>query len=243
MRVLNGRDIRPTIVNAYGFRRLRSPGLVFPGNAQNPPPYGGMMLLFRELWGEYASGEPSAVTAANWTFGGVATNSTITNGVNQISYFGNSVAFSAHNANAITFNAAKSWEFDFEFDVSGGGTTNNFAVYAEDDGSQNVGFGVIIQADGIDGNLNATLRAAGANVGVATVINPSYTGDNKYRLFCAGGSMNKQLTLFLNGVQVLQGNPVGHVPTGSKNITIAYTPSAAGNAGFIGPLSFKGSKT
>ncbi len=205
-----------------------------------PPALSGFTMmrpLFSELWGEYSSGEPSVVAAANWTFN-VATLTSITNGVNQITYPGNTTNFIAHTAAISPFNAGKTWELDFEFAVLGGSTTNNFQIFAEDDGSSTVGFGVIIQADGIDGNLNATLRAAGANVGVDTVISPTFNGDNRYRLTCDGTT--KQLTLFLNGTQVLQGTPASHVPTGSKDITFQYVPSASGNSGFIGPIKFKG---
>lgn len=194
--------------------------------------------IFTEPWGEYASGEPSVVTAAKWTWS-AATNMSILNGLNQISYASNTTPTSIIASTAAqTFNAAKGWSISFELAVAlGSSSTNNLEFYGEDDGTGNVGFGVIIQSDNLDGNLNATLRAANANVGVNTVIAASGIGDNLFRL--AVDKTSGKMTLFLNGTQVLQGTPGSIAATGSKKVTMLYVQSGIGNHGDIGPVTFK----
>jgi hypothetical protein len=230
------------------FKLFVTPGSLrfgrFGGSSILPPiqAWPSMRTIFSERWGEYASGDPATVAAANWTFSG-ATNDLITNGTNQIVIPRPQTIANSWNANtaALSINAGKAWELDINLACTLTGQGNdqhNFIFLFEDDGTGTIGQGVTFQFDGSGGSPLASLYAAGAMISPGFIVVPSFSTAT-YTLTC---SASKVLTLKQGSSTLI--THAGHATTGSKKIYVLrgveQTFNSAGAAS-IGTLTLKGS--
>lgn len=218
-----GREIRPSIVNAYGFRRLRSPNYVFPGNAQNP-----LATLVNDQFlkpaGDFVANRDATIwTTASYTQG---TNGINFDGVGNVQglYIAGIPTVSAFTS-PLTWNPNKGyafrWKNTFFGNFQNGATILAFGVNFEYAGVL-ANCITVQRVCGIDATAeNIQLFIAGVNTDTftdSTALNTPKQIDVNVSSYTGG---NRTVTVKLGGVTVITRN-TNFAPVGGKAIRLTW---------------------